>query len=195
METSTDAFLSKLIIGLGNPGREYDGTRHNIGFELIDLLSGIYNIPVKKMSGNALIGDGPASGQRVYLMKPQTYMNLSGEALAHFLRQKPLDPSQILIVTDDIHLPVGKIRVRMTGSEGGHNGLKSIAAHLKTRDYPRLRIGVGSPGEGSAQIDYVLGRFSRAEQKELGDMLQTAAAAVHIWLTEGGDAAMNKFNR
>jgi len=185
---------TKLIIGLGNPGKEYEGTRHNAGFDLIDLLAKTYQIEVKKSAGKALIGEGTVFETRVYLMKPQTYMNLSGEALAAFIRQKPLAPSDILLATDDIHLPIGRIRIRLSGSDGGHNGLKSIAAHLKTRDYPRIRIGVGEPGDPGHQIDYVLGRFSRAEQKQMSEVLERAAAAVDTWLKEGGEAAMNKFN-
>jgi peptidyl-tRNA hydrolase, PTH1 family len=186
--------VTKLVIGLGNPGREYEGTRHNAGFDLIDQISRELSIPVTKMSGRALIGDGMVGDIRVYLMKPQTYMNLSGEALAYFLRQKPIAPAEILVATDDIHLPLGKLRIRLTGSDGGHNGLKSIAAHLRTREYPRLRIGVGAPGDAAQQIDYVLGKFSRSEQKEMSELQDRAAAAVRLWIVEGGEAAMNKFN-
>jgi peptidyl-tRNA hydrolase, PTH1 family len=186
--------VSRLIVGLGNPGREYQGTRHNVGFDLVDLIARIYKMNVTKSSGNALIGDGMVGGDRLYLMKPQTYMNLSGEALSHFLRNKPLPSSHIMVITDDIHLPFGKIRLRMAGSDGGHNGLKSIASHLRTRDYPRLRIGVGSPGDPAHQVDYVLGKFSRSEQKQMEETLETAAAAVSVWMAEGGEAAMNKFN-
>ena len=127
-------------------------------------------------------------------MKPQTYMNLSGEAIAAFLRNKPMATSDIFVITDDIHLSLGRMRIRLTGSDGGHNGLKSIAAHLRTRDYPRLRIGVGEPGDVSYQVDYVLGRFSRAEQKVISETLERALAAVETWIKEGGEAAMNKFN-
>jgi PTH1 family peptidyl-tRNA hydrolase len=184
----------KLIVGLGNPGREYEGTRHNAGFDLIDLIAKNYQIKISKNSGRALIGEGTAFGSRIFLLKPQTFMNLSGEAVAAFLRQKPIAPADILLATDDIHLPIGRLRIRLTGSDGGHNGLKSIAAHLRTRDYPRIRIGVGEPGDTSQQIDYVLGRFSRAEQKIMAETLDRAAAAVDTWIVEGGEAAMNKFN-
>jgi PTH1 family peptidyl-tRNA hydrolase len=185
---------TKLIVGLGNPGNEYEGTRHNVGFNLIDLLSQSYRIKVTKSSGKALLGDGDVLGRRVYLLKPQTFMNLSGEALSAFLRQKPLSAVDILVVTDDIHLALGRLRIRVTGSDGGHNGLKSVAAHLGTRDYPRLRIGVGEPNEPSHQVDYVLGRFSRAELKTVEESLDRAAAAVDTWITEGPEAAMNNFN-
>jgi PTH1 family peptidyl-tRNA hydrolase len=186
---------SKLIVGLGNPGREYDGTRHNAGFDLVDLLAKNFLIKVTKSSGRALIGDGVVNGCRVFLLKPQTYMNLSGEAVGAFIRQKPIAPVDVLVATDDIHLPIGRLRIRLSGSDGGHNGLKSIAAHLKTRDYPRMRIGVGEPGDAAQQIDYVLGRFSRAEQKIMSEVLDNAAIAVETWIAEGGEAAMNKFNR
>jgi PTH1 family peptidyl-tRNA hydrolase len=185
---------TKLIVGLGNPGRDYEGTRHNAGFQLIDSLSRSYQISVTKSSGRALIGDGMVFGVRIYLMKPQTFMNLSGEALAAFLRNKPLEPVDILIATDDIHLDIGRIRIRQTGSDGGHNGLKSVVAHLKTKDYPRIRIGVGEPGESGHQIDYVLGRFSRAEQKILDETIERAGTAVDTWIKEGVEAAMNGFN-
>jgi PTH1 family peptidyl-tRNA hydrolase len=185
---------NRLIIGLGNPGREYEKTRHNIGFDVIDAFASVHRIAVTRSSGRALIGDGMIGETRVTLMKPQTFMNLSGEALAAFLRNKPLPPSEIIVVTDDIHLPVGKLRLRPGGSDGGHNGLKSIAAHLHTKEYPRLRVGVGSPPTGAEQIDFVLGRFSRADQKTMDDMVQTCGAALDVWLSEGLEKAMNKFN-
>ena len=185
---------NRLMIGLGNPGRDYEKTRHNIGFDVIDAYAKIHGIAVSRSSGRALIGDGLVGGVRVTLIKPQTFMNLSGEALAAFLRNKPLPNEEILVIADDINLPVGKLRLRPGGSDGGHNGLKSIAAHLHTKEYPRLRIGVGAPPGGAEQIDFVLGRFSRAEQKIMDEAVQESVAALDIWIEAGLQTAMNKFN-
>lgn len=185
---------TKLIVGLGNPGKEYDRTRHNIGFAVVDAFAGLHGIAVGERAGQALTGDGRVGESRVFLMKPQTFMNLSGQAVAAFLRQKPLDTADILIVTDDIALPVGKLRLRGEGSAGGHNGLKSLIAHLHGQAFPRLRFGVGAPREPSAQIDFVLGQFSRAEQREVDEATGRAVAALETWVAEGIQPAMNKFN-
>lgn len=185
---------TKLVIGLGNPGKDYEQTRHNIGFEVIDRLAGLHHITVGKRDFRALVGDGRIGVSRVFLMKPLTFMNLSGESAALFLRQKPLELKDILVITDDIALPVGKLRLRPQGSAGGHNGLKSLIAHLHSQDFARLRIGVGAPRESAAQIDHVLGRFSKAEQPTVADAVDTAAAAVEAWLADGIETAMNKFN-
>ncbi len=185
---------TKLIVGLGNPGKEYDRTRHNIGFAVVDAFAGLHGIAVSKRGGQALTGDGRVGESRVFLMKPQTFMNLSGQAVAAFLKQKPLEVADILVVTDDIALPLGKLRLRGEGSAGGHNGLKSLIAHLHGSAFPRLRFGVGAPREPSAQIDFVLGQFSRAEQREADEAIGLAVAALETWLAEGIQPAMNKFN-
>ena len=186
---------TKLIIGLGNPGKDYDGTRHNIGFAVIDALARRHGITVTKRDNQALMGDGGVGDVRVFLMKPQTFMNLSGQSAAGFLRMKPLELMDILVVTDDISLPLGRLRLRADGSAGGHNGLKSLIAHLHSSAFPRLRFGVGAPRDPSVQVDFVLGRFGRGEQAEVEDSIERAVAALELWLSEGIQPAMNQFNR
>jgi len=190
MDTTT-----KLIVGLGNPGKEYEHTRHNVGFDIVDQFARAHAIALTGRDHRAIIGDGRVGESRVYLLKPQTYMNLSGEAVALFLRQKPLELSDILVVADDIALPVGRIRMRPGGSAGGHNGLKSLIAHFHSNEFPRLRIGVGAPVDPSIQIDFVLGRFSKAEQETVDEAMNRAVEAIEMWIAEGVEPAMNQFNR
>ena len=190
METSP-----KLIIGLGNPGTQYERTRHNIGFLVLDELARRHGIAITKRSGRALSGDGLIGGNRVFLIKPQTFMNLSGEAVSLFLRQKPLPNESIMVVADDIALPLGKLRLRASGSAGGHNGLKSLIQHLRGQDFPRLRFGVGSPHNASVQVDYVLGNFSRSEEKDVEEGIERAVLALETWAENGLDRAMNQFNQ
>ena len=185
---------TKLIVGLGNPGKEYERTRHNIGFDVVDAFARLHGIAVTKREGQALVGDGRIGDARVFLLKPQTFMNLSGQSVVAFLRQKPLALADVLVVTDDIALPVGKLRLRAEGSAGGHNGLKSLIAHLHGQAFPRLRFGVGAPRDPSVQIDFVLGRFSRAEQRDVDETTARAVAALEVWLAEGIERAMNRFN-
>jgi len=185
---------TKLIVGLGNPGKEYERTRHNIGFAVVDAFARQHGIVVTKRDGQALVGDGRVGDARVFLMKPQTFMNLSGQSVAAFLRQKPLALTDILVVTDDIALPVGKLRLRAEGSAGGHNGLKSLIAHLHGPGFPRLRFGVGAPRDPSVQIDFVLGQFSRGEQRDVDETTERAVAALEVWLAEGIERTMNRFN-
>ncbi len=186
---------TRLIIGLGNPGREYDNTRHNIGFMVAEAFAHAHGLGAWKSGGRALAADGRVGDARVFVLKPQTFMNLSGEAAALFLRQKPLPLEQIMVVTDDIALPLGRLRLRAGGSAGGHNGLKSLIAHLHSADFPRLRFGVGAPRSADVQIDYVLGRFGKAEQADVDDGIARAVAALDTWIADGIDPAMNKFNR
>lgn len=190
MDTST-----KLIIGLGNPGKEYEGTRHNIGFAVVDSFAKQHGIAVTRKDNQALIGDGRVGDSRVFLMKPQTFMNLSGQSAAAFLRMKPLEMAEMMVVTDDISLPLGRLRLRAEGSAGGHNGLKSLIAHLHGQAFPRLRFGVGAPRDPSVQIDFVLGRFGRSEAAEVEEGVERAVAALERWLTDGIQPAMNQFNR
>ena len=185
---------TKLIVGLGNPGKEYERTRHNIGFAVVDLFARLNGIPVTKRDFRALTGDGRVGETRVFLLKPQTFMNLSGESVAAFLRQKPLALSDILIVTDDIALPLGALRLRAKGSAGGHNGLKSLIGHLHSPEFPRLRVGVGAPRDPSVQIDFVLGPFNRREQAEADEAAERAVVALEVWLRDGIEKAMNQFN-
>lgn len=183
-----------LIVGLGNPGREYAATRHNIGFDTITYLSDEYQIPLKSKEGKALVGKGMIAGQKVMLAQPQTYMNNSGEsvrALADFYK---LEPEEIIIIYDDISLEVGQIRVRAKGSAGGHNGIKSIISHLGTQEFPRVKIGVGAKPEGTDLVKHVLGRFSKEEDAMFQNVFSLANLAVSTILTDGVEAAMNQVN-
>ena len=186
---------TRLIVGLGNPGKEYDGTRHNIGFAVVDAFARRHGIAAAKRDFQALVGDGRVGDARVFLMKPQTFMNLSGQSVAAFLRMKPLTLAEIMVVTDDISLPLGRLRLRAEGSAGGHNGLKSLIAHLHGQSFPRLRFGVGAPNNPSVQVDFVLGRFGRSEQTEVEDGIARSVAALELWLSDGIQPAMNQFNR
>lgn len=183
----------KLIVGLGNPGKDYDKTRHNIGWDLIDALASANAIKLDKREHKAVTGKGTIAGEAVLLVKPQTFMNLSGEAVGLLVRYYDVPLNDLLILTDDIHLPVGKMRVRSRGSSGGQNGLKSVAAHLGTQEWARLRLGVGEPPPG-LQIDWVLSRFSTADRKVVDDLLIVAMGAVEVWIKDGIETTMNRFN-
>lgn len=185
---------TKLIVGLGNPGKEYERTRHNVGFAVVDAFARAHGIAVSKRDHQGLVGDGRVGETRVFLLKPQTFMNLSGQSVASFLRQKPLALTDILVVTDDIALPLGKLRLRGEGSAGGHNGLKSLIAHLHGPGFPRLRFGVGAPRDAAVQIDFVLGQFGRREQAEVDETTERAVFALETWLADGLERAMNRFN-
>lgn len=183
----------KLIVGLGNPGTEYSGTRHNIGFELVDALASAHRIKVDYLMCRALTGRGTIGDQSVLLAKPLTYMNLSGEAVNGLKDKESLAISDILVITDDIHLPVGRIRLRPSGSSGGQNGLKSIATFLGTQDFARLRMGVGEAPPG-LQVEWVLGKFGHSDRKTMDETVIVAMGAVEVWLREGIEPAMNRFN-
>jgi PTH1 family peptidyl-tRNA hydrolase len=183
----------RIIVGLGNPGKDYVGTRHNIGFELIDTLATAHRIKVDQKRDRALVGPGTIAGQAVLLVKPQTFMNDSGVSVAALLRRENVPLSNLLVIVDDTHLSVGKLRFRAQGSSGGHNGLKSIASHLATQEWARLRIGVGEAPPGT-QIEWVLGRYSRGERKIMDEALIEAIGAVEVWLQEGIATAMNRYN-
>lgn len=184
-----------IIAGLGNPGRDYVGTRHNIGFETIDAIAAKYDISVKKGKFNAIYGEGYISGEKVVLVKPQTYMNLSGESIREFKAWYKTENSQIIIIYDDVSLPVGKMRIRSKGSAGGHNGVKSIIYHLQTETFPRIKIGVGQPQHEDYDLaDYVLGRFSADEVKALVPIAIKAAEAVETIISKGCDRAMSLYN-
>ena len=170
-----------VIAGLGNPGREYEGTRHNVGFMTLDALADKYNIDVREKAFKGLIGKGVIEGNKVILVKPQTYMNLSGECI----RQ---------VIYDDISLVPGGIRIRKKGSAGGHNGIKNIIAHLGTQEFPRVRIGVGEKPARMDLADYVLGHFPKEEAETMTTAFKDGAAAVVDMMTEGVEAAMNHFN-
>lgn len=184
-----------IIAGLGNPGKKYVGTRHNMGFEALDAVAAKYKIDIKKAKFNALYGEGIIEGEKAVLVKPQTFMNLSGEAIREFKSWYKVEDSQIIIIYDDVSLPVGKMRIRPKGSAGGHNGMKSIIYQLDSEVFPRIKIGVGSPDNPDFDLaDYVLGRFSKAEVKELIPIAIKTADAVGEIIRNGVERAMAAFN-
>src|SRR5881394_1753809 len=190
----------KVIVGLGNPGREYAATRHNVGWWLIDHLADVWHFDGWKKDGDSHIANGVVEGVKVRLVKPQTYMNLSGQALKNFVRRPFWSPTKdLLIVVDEVQLPVGRIRIRPQGSAGGHNGLKSVEHALGTREYARLRIGVG-PSEERKGIypnlaDFVLAPFARDEKEDILALMPQLTSTVEIWLRDGVEKAMNIHNR
>lgn len=184
-----------LIIGLGNPGREYEHTRHNAGFDAIDILAEKLGTDVKEKKHRGLCGKGMIGGEKVILLKPQTYMNLSGESVRAAADFYKIDAEHMIVLYDDIDLDVGKLRVRAKGSAGGHNGIKNIIAHMGTQEFPRVRIGVGAKPDRMDLADYVLGRFSQVERSAMEDAFEEAAEAAIAVVEDGIDAAMNRFNR
>lgn len=184
----------KLIVGLGNPGVQYATTRHNIGFEAVDTLAEMHHISVNRSKFKALIGEGTIGGEKVVLMKPQTYMNLSGEAVGSCSSWYKISTDDIIIIYDDVSLEVGQLRLRKSGSAGGHNGMKSIIAHLSTDKFPRVKVGVGQKPSGWDLADYVLGHFSEEEMKELSPRLKDVAGAVEMIIKQDVDTAMNSYN-
>ncbi len=184
-----------LIAGLGNPTKKYEKTRHNAGFEVIDYLSEKYQIPVKQAGFKGLYGTGYIEGQKVLLLKPQTYMNLSGESIRAALDFYKMDPEEeMVVIYDDISLAPGQLRVRAKGSAGGHNGMKNIILHTGTQKFARVRVGVGEKPKDFDLADYVLGHFSEEDQKIMDEAFQKAGSAAAVIVTEGTDAAMNQFN-
>lgn len=165
-----------MVVGLGNPGAQYKGTRHNVGFAVIDLLAEQLGIKVSRGKNKALVGAGPIGGVSIALVKPMTYMNLSGQSVAPLMRSYGLKPDRVLVVADDLDLTLGKLRLRAKGSAGGHNGHKSLIASLQTQEYPRIKIGIGSVDKAQT-IDHVLGTFSR-EERDLADSAVRASAGV-----------------
>lgn len=185
-----------IIAGLGNPTMQYEGTRHNAGFDVIDALADKYNISVDGRKNRAYIGKGIIEGQKVLLVKPQTYMNLSGESIGGLVDYFKIDEEQDLIVIyDDISLSLGQIRIRKKGSAGGHNGIKNIIAHLGTQVFPRIKVGVGEKPKKYDLADYVLSHFTKAEREEMEEGYQKAIQAVEKILAGEMEAAMNEFNR
>jgi peptidyl-tRNA hydrolase, PTH1 family len=184
----------KIILGLGNPGPRYMLTRHNAGFRAVDTLSTAVKIPLYKMGYHAYWGRGSISGQDVILAKPMTYMNNSGLAAADLCRAFGVAPAGLLVIYDDLDLPMGSLRLRPQGGAGGHNGMKSLIYHLQTQDFPRMRIGIGRDGARDV-VDYVLDTFSTDEEAELRQVLTLAADASQLFLREGILAAMNRFNQ
>jgi peptidyl-tRNA hydrolase, PTH1 family len=187
-----------LVVGLANPGTEYEGTRHNVGGEVVQLLAERHGASLRKGKERALSAEVPvpaAGGKRLALAVPLTYMNLSGEAVAPLVRRHGIDdPSHLVIVHDELDLPVGTLKVKVGGGLAGNNGLKSVKAHLHTDDFVRVRIGIGKPPGKTQGADHVLKRPSRSERQELDVIVQEAADAVEMILTDGPSAAMNRFN-
>ncbi len=183
---------SYLIIGLGNPGKKYINTRHNVGFEMLDVVAKANNIKVSKLKCRAIIGEGNICDTNVILAKPQTYMNLSGESIRELASYYKIPPERIIVIYDDISLDVGKIRIRQMGSAGGHNGMKSIIYQLKTDEFPRVRIGIGKPD--CELIDYVLQDFSKKDINELIDVSDKIPQIIEAIISEGIQNAMNKYN-
>ncbi len=184
-----------LIAGLGNPTREYEKTRHNVGFEAIDILADKAGTTVTEKKHKALYGKGYIGGQKVILAKPQTYMNLSGESIREIADFYKIEPENIIILCDDINLSEGQLRIRLKGSAGGHNGLKNIISHLGTQEFPRIRIGVGEKPRGMDLADYVLGRFPKEQQAVMEEAYRDSAEAACMMIEDGADAAMNHYNR
>lgn len=192
LETKEDARV-KLIVGLGNPGSEYDHTRHNIGFMVVDVLAERFGAQVRRKKFNALTEEVTDGFEKLLLLKPQQYMNRSGRAVAEAATFYKLTAADILVVTDDLALDVGRIRLRAQGSAGSHNGLKDIIAALGTDAFARLRVGIGSRGTRRG-ADYVLSRFSADERTVIDDAVKAASEAALCWAREGAEAAMTKFN-
>ena len=185
-----------IIAGLGNPDRQYQNTRHNIGFDVIDVIADKYGIAMGEKKHKAVIGKGYIAGQKVILVKPQTYMNLSGESIRSVIDFYKVDEkSELIVISDDVSLDVGRIRIRKKGSAGGHNGLKNIIQHLGHDEFIRVRMGVGEKPQGYDLADYVLGHFTSKEREAMDVGARNAAAAIEIMITQGPEAAMNLYNK
>ena len=185
-----------IIVGLGNPSKEYENTRHNIGFDTIDAIADKYNINVMELKHRAKIGKGYIGGDKVILAKPLTYMNLSGESVRAIIDYYKAEPeTELIVISDDISLPPGQIRVRKRGSAGGHNGLKNIIKHLGSENFQRIRMGVGEKPKDYDLVDWVLGHFNKEDRKAVDEAIGKAVQAVEMMLQDGADAAMNEFNR
>ncbi|MCI9663300.1 MAG: aminoacyl-tRNA hydrolase [Lachnospiraceae bacterium] len=184
-----------IIAGLGNPGKKYEGTRHNIGWQVMDELADKHRIRIMESRFKGLVGKGVIGGEKVLLLKPLTYMNLSGESIGEAVRFYKIDEtSRLIVVSDDISLDVGQLRMRKKGSAGGHNGLKNIISHLGSEEFMRIRIGVGDKPAGSDLVDYVLGSFSKEEKKILDETKRNAVLAIETIISDGIDKAMNLYN-
>ncbi len=182
-----------VIVGLGNPGEKYDATRHNVGFETIDMLARRNNIEVKKLKHKALCGEGIIGNKKVMLVKPQTFMNLSGQSLLDIVQFYKIDPKNLIVIYDDIDIPPGSIRIRKKGSAGTHNGMRSIIYMIQTDQFPRIRVGVGKPEHGDL-VNHVIGKFSKEEIPTMIDAIERSSEAVEMMVTDGIDLAMNRYN-
>jgi len=182
-----------LIVGLGNPGKKYEKTKHNVGFETIDYLSSMHGIKVNKIKHHSLIGEGNIEGHKVVLLKPQTFMNLSGDAVRDAINFYKQDLEKLIIIYDDVDTEIGRIRIKKKGSAGSHNGMKSIIGNIQSSEFPRIRIGIGS-NNNSDLADYVLSGFKKENREQMVISIERAAKAVTCLIKEGIDLAMNEYN-
>ncbi|NJK37943.1 MAG: aminoacyl-tRNA hydrolase [Oscillatoriales cyanobacterium RM2_1_1] len=201
MAVNNERVVPRLVVGLGNPEPKYDQTRHNIGFAAIDVLARSWQISLaEQRKFNAIVGDGQGiPGHKVLLVKPLTYMNRSGQAIRAILDWYKLSPESVLVIYDDMDLPLGRVRLRLSGSAGGHNGMKSAIAHLGTQNFPRLRLGIGKPGDAipnanTETIPHVLGKFSMAEAPVVEKVLKRMTEMIELGLREGVEKAMSLYN-
>lgn len=185
---------AKIIVGLGNPGPRYAASRHNVGFHVLDRLAEKHHLKFSRRRFNARLAEGAITNTRVLLVEPQTFMNLSGEAIAKVVASQRVPLSAIIVVYDDLDLPLGKLRLRAHGSAGGHHGMESIIAKIHSADFPRLRVGIGRP-DSREDVDHVLGGFTEDELKTMNATYARAVEAIETWLNEGIEKAMNGFNR
>jgi len=183
----------KLIVGLGNPGKEYEKTRHNVGFMVMDRLSEVMNVSISNSKFKGEYVKLKYKGEDIILLKPMTYMNSSGESVIQIMKYFKIDVKDLLVVYDDLDMPVGKLRLRQSGSAGGHNGIKSIIAHVGTQSFQRIRVGIDKHPQIKV-IDYVLGRFNKEEQPLIDEGVENAVKAIELYLDKGFVAAMNAFN-
>lgn len=187
--------VSWIIVFLGNPGAKFNGTRHNAGFMAADAMAKDLNLSINKMRFRALTATASIGGEKVLLMKPQTYMNLSGEAVGQAAKFYKVKPDHVIVVSDETAIPIGKLRIRKSGSAGGHNGLKNIILHLGTDQFPRMRMGVGAaPHPDYDMADWVLSTFKNQDAEIMAELAKKVSAALQCYIIDGADRAMNKFN-
>lgn len=182
-----------IIVGLGNPGKKYENTRHNMGFLAVDVLAEKYDIKINKIKFKSLVGEGRIAGEKVVLAKPQTYMNLSGEAVREIVDFYKIEPQQLIVIYDDIDIETGAIRIRKKGSAGTHNGMRNILYQIRTEDFPRIRVGIGS-GKHENLINYVIGGVSKEERSMLEESITKAAESAACIVEKGIEKAMNEYN-
>ena len=184
----------RLIVGLGNPGLQYRSTRHNVGFECIDSMARKWDISKRERRAKVVMSQGQRAGQELVLAKSRTFMNNSGEGVSYLLTRFAASVDDLIVICDDMELPLGRLRIRGSGSDGGHKGVRSIISSLRTQTFPRIRLGIGHPLEGEDSVDYVLGRFSHEHAIVVAQAVESVADAVECWLEEGIDVTMNRFN-
>ena len=184
----------RLIIGLGNPGAKYHNTRHNLGFACVDQIAKRWGISPGERRAKAVVSRGQRAGQELVLAKPRTFMNGSGEGVSYLLDRFAVNLEDVLVIYDDMQLPLGRLRIRPSGSDGGHKGVRSIINSLRTEDFPRVRLGIGYPPDREDPVDYVLGRFSKEDSIVVDRAVETVIDVAECWLEEGIDETMNRFN-